>query len=454
MNMEQLVQQQRSFFATHATLDYDFRRSALEKLKQQILSHETDILAALKQDLNKSMMEGLMSEVSMVMDELNYMIHHLKRFMKKKAVLPSLSQMPGRCYQMNEPYGVVLILAPWNYPFQLTMEPLIGAIATGNCVILKPSNYAPATSKLISTLLQEIYSCEFVNVVQGGRQENQILLDQRFDFIFFTGGTTIGKLVMEKAAKHLTPVSLELGGKSPCLVEKTADLALAARRIVFGKLLNAGQTCVAPDYLLVDSSIKQDLIQQIFLEVKRQYGETLENDAYPKIINSKHEQRLMGLLENQNILCGGQLKDHRISFTLVDEPQKDSLLMQEEIFGPILPICTVTSLDEAINWIQTHEKPLACYLFTQDNHVKQRVLRECSFGGGCVNDTIIHLATSSMGFGGVGQSGMGSYHGKASYTTFSHQKSIVEKWKWPDLPMRYQPTSKWKEKILRFLFLR
>ena len=341
-------------------------------------------------------------------------------------------------------------MAPWNYPFQLTLSPLIGAIAAGNCAIVKPSAYAPATSHLIAELLGTIYDENYIAVIEGGREENSELLQQRFDTIFFTGGVQVGRLVMEQAAKWLTPVTLELGGKSPCLVDASADIQRAARRIVFGKLLNAGQTCVAPDYILVDQRVKAPLIEALRSEIHRQYGTnpTL-NENYPRIINEKHEQRLSAALAGQPILCGGLWNQHKLMPTLVDEPEPDSILMQEEIFGPILPILSYTHFSEALRFIEQREKPLAAYLFSENQKHQDRFLRECSFGGGCINDTIIHLATSAMPFGGVGQSGMGGYHGFSSFKAFSHTKSIVDKSTWMDLPVRYQPVAPWKSKLLR-----
>lgn len=351
---------------------------------------------------------------------------------------------------MAEPLGVALIMAPWNYPFQLTMSPLIGALAAGNCAIVKPSAYAPATSHCIAKLLNIIYDECYVAVIEGGRAENTELLEQRFDTIFFTGGVQVGRLVMEKASRWLTPVTLELGGKSPCLVDASADIELAARRIIFGKLLNAGQTCVAPDYILVDSRVKEPLIKALRSEIIRQYGTnpTL-NENYPQIINEKHEQRLNELLMDQPVVYGGLWNQHKLMPTLVVDPDPNSSLMQEEIFGPILPILTYTHFSEALHFIQQREKPLAAYLFSENHKHQDRFLRECSFGGGCLNDTIIHLATTAMPFGGVGHSGMGGYHGYASFKAFSHTKSIVDKSTLIDLPIRYQPVSPWKAKLVR-----
>lgn len=450
MEIKTCVENQRTYFKTHATLSYAFRYEALTLLQRVIRDHELEIMEALKQDLRKSNFESYMSEIGIVLEELNYAKKHLKQWMKPKRVPTPLAQFPAVSFTLAEPYGVALIMAPWNYPFQLTLSPLIGAIAAGNCAIVKPSAYAPATSHLIAELLGTIYDENYIAVIEGGREENSELLQQRFDTIFFTGGVQVGRLVMEQAAKWLTPVTLELGGKSPCLVDASADIQLAARRIIFGKLLNAGQTCVAPDYILVDQRVKAPLIEALRSEISRQYGTnpTL-NENYPRIINEKHEQRLSEALAGQPILCGGLWNQHKLMPTLVDEPKPDSILMQEEIFGPILPILSYSHFSEALRFVEQREKPLAAYLFSENQKHQDRFLRECSFGGGCINDTIIHLATSAMPFGGVGQSGMGGYHGFSSFNAFSHTKSIVDKSTWMDLPVRYQPAAPWKSKLLR-----
>jgi aldehyde dehydrogenase (NAD+) len=352
---------------------------------------------------------------------------------------------------MPEPYGVALIMAPWNYPLQLSLEPLIGAVAAGNCAILKPSAYAPKTSQVIADIVSECFRPEHVSVVQGGRQENGDLLKQRFDYIFFTGGVVVGRQVMENASRHLTPVSLELGGKSPCIIDKSADLRVAAKRLAFGKFLNAGQTCVAPDYLFVHSGVKDEVVNYLKQDIKEFYGDTpLDNKDYPRIVNEKHFNRLQGLLRGEHILAGGEVNDRlQLAPTLADGITAESPLMQEEIFGPILPILTFEDIGEVIDYVGSREKPLALYLFTRDKAVERRVLTSLSFGGGCINDTIIHLASSHMGFGGVGYSGMGSYHGKESFKTFSHYKSIVKKYNWIDLPFRYLPYSKTKFKLIK-----
>jgi len=353
-----------------------------------------------------------------------------------------------------EPYGIVLIMSPWNYPFQLCMAPLIGAIAAGNCAVIKPSAYAPHTSRAIAELIGSVFPPQYITVVEGGREQNSELLKEKFDYIFFTGSIQVGKLVMEAAAKSLTPVSLELGGKSPCIVDETADLECAAKRIAFGKYLNAGQTCVAPDYLLLHKSVKERFVEQLIETIGNffphgDYGEL------PVIINDKHFNRLMNLIQGEKVLFGGggDAAGRFIEPTILDDITFDSPIMQEEIFGPILPIIEFDSMDEVIASINARPKPLALYLFTGDKATETSIIKSVSFGGGCINDTIIHLATSHMGFGGVGESGMGSYHGKRSFDTFTHYKSMVKKYTWIDMPMRYYPYNSRNFKLIRF-FLR
>lgn len=454
--MQKRLEKQRAFFRSGKTIPLAFRKKALKHLGRAIRQHESEIYEALHKDLNKSKTEAYMCEVGMTLAELSYMLKHMERWAEKKYTLSPLAQFSATSFTVQEPYGVVLILSPWNYPFMLTMEPLIGAIAAGNCAVVKPSAYAPATSAVMRKLLQACFPEEYVFVVEGGRAENQALLDRKFDYIFFTGGVTVGKEVMAKAAKHLTPVTLELGGKSPCVVDRTAKLDLAAKRIVFGKLLNCGQTCVAPDYILVEKSVKKEFIGYLKKWIVRMYGENAtENDAYVKMINQKHFDRVIGLIAPEKVIYGGgwNEKTLQIQPTIMDAVTAEDAVMQEEIFGPIFPILSVDSMAEAEEFIRKREKPLALYLFTQNRAVVKRFLKYVSFGGGCINDTIIHLATSRMGFGGVGNSGMGSYHGKKSFDTFSHEKSIVNKHTWMDLPVRYAPYHRLQELLLH-IFLR
>ena len=456
MCIESIVSAQKAYFAKGETLDVTFRKAALRKLRDAILAHENDINAALHKDLNKSPSESYMCEVGMTIAELNYVLSHVDRWARKHYVLSPLAQFHARSFTMYNPYGTVLIMSPWNYPFMLTMEPLIGALAAGNCCVVKPSAYAPATSAIIREIISECFPAEYVVVVEGGRKENQALLDQRFDYIFFTGGVTVGREVMRKAAEHLTPVSLELGGKSPCIVDATAKLDLAAKRLAFGKLLNCGQTCVAPDYLLIDRKVKDEFLGLLKKHIVSMIGEdALANEKYVRMINRRHYDRVLGLIDPAKVIFGGRGDEATLHIqpTIMDNVTADDPVMQEEIFGPILPVIAYDSIDEAIDFINEREHPLALYLFSEDKAVQERFLRAVPFGGGCINDTIIHLATSRMGFGGVGYSGMGSYHGIRSFKTFSHEKSIVNKSTWMDLPVRYMPYNTLKDKLLR-IFLR
>jgi aldehyde dehydrogenase (NAD+) len=450
MDIEKIVQTQRDFFKTQATKNVAYRISVLKNLQSTIQKNQQQIYAALKADLNKSEFEAHMTEVGLVLDETHFLVKNTSKWAKKKSRATPLSIFPASSYEIAEPYGVVLVMSPWNYPFQLSMEPLVGAIAAGNCVVLKPSAYALETSKILAKLIADVFPPEYICVIQGGRKENQDLLQQRFDYIFFTGSVSVGKFVMESAAKHLTPITLELGGKSPCIVDQTANLKIAARRIAFGKLINAGQTCVAPDYLFAHEIIKDQLVDAIKKEISEFYGSNpLESMHYPKIINQKQFDRLNGLLEGQKILLGGVSNGGmQIDPTLLDDVDPTSPVMNEEIFGPILPIMTYTDIDEVINFVTEREKPLALYLFTGDAAIEKKVLGAISFGGGCINDTIVHVATSKMGFGGVGQSGMGRYHGKYSFDTFSHLKSIVKNPTWVDISLRYLPPTDLKRKLL------
>ena len=409
MEISSLVEKQSAFFQKGITKTPQFRQKALERLEKGIRRYEKEIHQALRKDLGKSEFEAYMTEVGLTLSELTYVKKHLSAWMRPNGVPTPLAQFPAKSFEMTEPYGVVLIMSPWNYPFMLCMEPLIGAIAAGNCCIVKPSAYAPHVSAVLKKMLSAVFPPEFAAVVEGGREENSRLLEQRFDYIFFTGGKAVGQLVLEKAAVHLTPVTLELGGKSPCIVDETADLKLAARRLVFGKYLNSGQTCVAPDYLLVQKSVKEPFLNYVKMWIHKMLGKNpLENPNYPKMINKKHYHRVLELIKGEAILEGGFGEEARLRIapTVLDYVSPDSPVMQEEIFGPVLPVLTYDTIEEAETFIRDREKPLALYLFTKNPDTEQRILRNLSFGGGCVNDTIIHLATSRMGFGGVGASGM------------------------------------------------
>lgn len=447
-----LVEKQRAFFETDQTKDVNYRRLALLKLRTGIQKHESEILEALKKDLCKAEFESYMTEIGMVLDEIRFALNHIESWAKRKYVRTPIAQFPSVSFVISEPYGTVLIMAPWNYPFQLCLSPLIGALAAGNTAILKPSELAPNTSEVIKKLINSCFEEEYVAVVEGDAEVSKRVLEERFDYIFFTGGVSIGRIVMEAAAKHLTPVSLELGGKSPCIIDRTADLKVAARRLMFGKIVNAGQTCVAPDYIFVHEGIKDAFVQEMKKAVTEFLGEKpLENKNYPKIINTRHFNRIIRYLEGEEILAGGEYdaESLKIAPTLLNQSHPDSLVMKDEIFGPVLPVIGYRDIKEVVSYIRRNEKPLALYLFTRDKRLEEKILRQVSFGGGCVNDTIIHVANPHMGFGGVGNSGIGAYHGKLSFDTFSHKKSIVKKSNLVDIPMRYHPYTKQKFNLVR-----
>ena len=450
---KELVERQRAFFRTGVTRPLDYRYGALGLLKKAIQENERRIAEALFSDLHKDPLESYMCETGLVLDEIGYHMKHLAGWMKEKRVRTPLAQFRSKSFVSPEPYGVVLIMAPWNYPLQLCLEPLIGAISAGNCAVIKPSAYAPATSRLLAEIISENFEPDYIAVKEGGRAENTDLLAQRFDYIFFTGSVAVGKVVMEAAAKNLTPVSLELGGKSPVIVDRTADLKVAARRVAFGKCINCGQTCVEPDYLLIHESVRDRFIEY-FKDALAEFFPDGSKDQMCRIISEKHYLKKKALLEGQTAAAGGGFDDETrfIEPTLLIDVDPNSPVMQEEIFAPILPVITYSELDDAIGFVTSREKPLALYLFTTDPGTERRVLDSCSFGGGCINDTIIHLATPYMGFGGVGNSGMGQYHGKLSFDTFTHYRSIVKKANSPDLTMRYLPYTDEKLKLIkRFL---
>lgn len=454
--IKDILQQQNHFFSSGKTIPAEFRLKQLESLKEAMIRHEADLAAALKEDLGKSRMESYMCEIGLTLSELTWMQKHLRSLMRSKCVSTPVAQFAAKSFRSPSPYGTVLIMSPWNYPVLLTLDPLIDAIAAGNTAVVKPSAYAPCTFNVMKTMIEECFPAHYVAVVDGGRAENQALLQQRFDMIFFTGGKTVGREVLRHAAEYLTPVTLELGGKSPCIVDSTAKIRLAAKRIVFGKYLNCGQTCVAPDYILCDKRIRDELITAILAEIEKQFGkEPLKNPNYGKIINEKHFERILGLINGEKLVYGGQSEPEslRIAPTVLNNITWDDAVMGEEIFGPLLPILTFDTLDEALDTVEAHPHPLALYFFSEDKAAQKKVLDTCRFGGGCINDTIIHLATSDMPFGGVGESGMGSYHGRVGFETFSHYRSIVDKKTWMDLPIRYQKYTGLKEKMMR-MFLK
>ncbi|MGM9596935.1 MAG: aldehyde dehydrogenase [Eubacteriales bacterium] len=455
--IQSLLENQRRFYKSGATIPVAFRIEQLKILYSAVVKYENEINDALRTDLGKSHYEGFMCESGLALSEISYMIRHTKKLARRRTVYTPLSQFASHSYIQPVPYGNTLIMSPWNYPFLLTVDPLADAIAAGNTAIVKPSAYSPATGKIIEKIISECFDPAYVAVVTGGRAENSSLLDQKFDFVFFTGSQAVGKEVLRHTAEHLTPAVLELGGKSPCIVDATADIRLAAKRIVFGKYLNCGQTCVAPDYILCERSVKDAFVKEVKKQIELQYGkEPLENGDYGKIINEKHFNRLCGLIDKSKVVFGGKTNSAtlQISPTVMDNVTEADAVMGEEIFGPIMPILTFDSFDKVVDGLKDKDKPLALYLFSSNKKHIKRVTEELSYGGGCINDVVIHLATSEMGFGGVGESGMGSYHGKNGFDAFSHKKSIVDKKTWIDLPMRYQPyKSKLYEKLLH-VFLR
>ncbi|MDR1794359.1 MAG: aldehyde dehydrogenase [Erysipelotrichaceae bacterium] len=453
MSTLELLQAQRAYFQSGVTRDYHFRLNQLDTLKRIILKHEERIAEALKTDLNKSFFEAYETEIGIVLMEISHAQKHLKKWMKPQKVKTPFASFPGQSRIYHDPYGVVLIMSPWNYPFLLTISPLVGAIAAGNCAILKPGSYSEATARIMDELIREAFDPRYISVVLGGRAVNTDLLQQQFDCIFFTGSVNVGKTVMSAAARYLTPVILELGGKSPCIVDETADLDLAAKRIAWGKCINSGQTCIAPDYLLVQEKVKDKLLEKLKQTLTSFWGQEPQNHPdYPKIINPAHFERLAQLLKSGKIYCGGQcnLKDLKIAPTLLDAVDWDSPVMQEEIFGPILPVLSFSTLKEVSDLLQEKPKPLALYLFTSSKENEQFIMNHVSFGGGGVNETLMHMVTPYLPFGGVGNSGMGHYHGKYSFEAFSHQKSVLKKWRY-ETPTRYAPYSKNHLKILKMV---
>jgi aldehyde dehydrogenase (NAD+) len=454
--MEELLKKQRDFFQTGITLNVGFRTEMLKKLRAAVNDYEPKILAALHSDLGKSDFESFMCEIGMVRSEITHMLTHMRRYARGRVQPAPLSQFPGRQIRKPMPRGNVLIMSPWNYPFLLTLGPLVDAIAAGNTAIVKPSAYAPATAALVQELLSGCFAPEYVAVVTGGRQENARLLEQKFDLVFFTGSQTVGKQVLRYTAETLTPAILELGGKSPCIVDETAKIPLAAKRIVFGKFLNCGQTCVAPDYILCHESVKEPLLQELKKQIRQQYGQDpLCNPDYGRIINPRHFERLTGLLGSGRAVTGGQVKPDtlQISPTVLDDVTWEDPVMQEEIFGPVLPVLTYGEREQIFEMLADRPKPLALYVFSERRSFIREVTGRCRYGGGCINDCVAHLATS-MAFGGVGESGMGAYHGKTGFDAFSHTKSILDKKTWLDLPMRYQPYDRKRYSKLLRLFLK
>ena len=435
-------QEQKSYFESHTTKDLDFRLKALNKLHQAIKTYESEIVLALHKDLNKSEFESYATEIGIVLEEIKFVKKRLRSWMKRKKLPTSLTHIGTCSYQYPEPYGVVLIISPWNYPFQLALLPLVGAIAAGNCTVIKPSELTPTVSKVICSLIGSAFDSKYIAVVEGGVDVSEELLSFKFDYIFFTGSVQVGRIVMQAAAQHLIPLTLELGGKSPCIVDKSANLVLSAKRIAWGKFLNAGQTCVAPDYLLVDQAIQSEFLKELTTAIIEMYSnEPLKNTAYTRIVSAKHFDRLVDFItqSKDEVIHGGKSDRGQLKIepTIINNVCWNDSVMKEEIFGPILPILAFENLDEAISQIKNSANPLALYVFSENKNVVNRVISEVPFGGGCINDTVYHTASSYLPFGGRGESGMGAYHGKKSFDTFTHYKTILIQNNWFDIPFRY-----------------
>ena len=450
--IEQIILNQKAYFKEGNTLDVKYRREKLKQLKVVIKKYENDLLEALHKDLGKAEHEAYMCEVGLVYDDINFMVKNIKKLSAKKKYKTPLAQFKSKSYQIPSPYGVVLVMSPWNYPFLLSLDPLVEAFAAGNTVILKTSEYSRHTNIVVKTIIEEVFDPKECAVILGGLEENKALIASTFDYIFFTGSKNVGHIVYNSAASKMTPVTLELGGKSPCIVDETANIELAAKRIIFGKLLNCGQTCVAPDYLFAHKEIKEKLIQELIKQIKLQYSENVfENDKYGKIITPMHYERIKGLIDYDKVIYGGKYNNDtcQIEPTLINNVTFDDKIMGEEIFGPLLPIIEFENIDEIIEYVNNNDSPLALYYFSRNKERVEKMMKRARYGGGCVNDTIIHLATSNLSFGGVGASGIGQYHGKKGFETFTHYKSIVDKACFIDLPMRYQPYNKKYTKLIK-----
>ena len=454
---QEILQQQKTFFNSHQTKDVSFIISSLKQLKTEILKQETAVSDAIYKDFKKPIFETYVTEISVVLQDIDYAIKHIKSWSKPQRVSPALLNFPSSEFIYNEPYGNVLIISPWNYPFQLAFAPLVNAIACGNTVVLKPSELTPNTSSIVSKIIAKVFKPEHATVTEGAVETATALLNLKWDYIFFTGSVKVGKIVAKAGAPHLTPMTLELGGKNPCIIDETANIKLTAKRIIWGKFLNAGQTCIAPDYILIHHSKKEAFYSALKDEITIAYGENPEqSEDYTRIVNEANFKRLNSFLTNETIVIGGQTNpgDNYLAPTVLDESNLNSEVMKDEIFGPILPVISYTTFEDLKTTLNNYAKPLALYAFTNNNAFKTRILKEFSFGGGVINDTIIQFTNHKLPFGGVGESGIGAYHGKYSFQTFSHQKSIVKKGNWLDLPFRYAPyTAKLKtiKKLLKFL---
>lgn len=436
------INSMKDYFNSNSTKDIEFRIEQLKKLKQIILNNEEYLMTALKRDLNKSFFESFKTEIGFTIKELSYFIKNLKKWSKPQKVKTSIINFYGKSYVYHEPYGVSLIISPWNYPFQLTVSPIIGSIAAGNCTAIKVSEHSPNTSEALANILNKNFNENYLHVFQGESNVAKDLLNEKFDYIFFTGSTSVGQKVMQAAAKNITPITLELGGKSPCIIDENIDLDVAVRRIAWGKFINAGQTCIAPDYLFINKNIKEEFIEKFIKTIEKFYGNNPKiSQYYPSIITENHFKRLIELMKNQNIIYGGKydLESKYIQPTILESPDSDSKVMQEEIFGPLLPVYEYENIDSVIKFIKNRPKPLALYFFSKNKELQNKITCEISYGGGSINDTVMHIANLNLPFGGVGDSGIGHYHGKYSYETFSNKKSLLKKTFWPDLKLRYPP---------------
>lgn len=442
MNLSSIAKEMRDGILKKGHLPLELRKKRLEALKKTIVKKETLINKALKDDLGKSTFESYATEVGFILEEINFILKNIDNWARPKKVRTPFTLFPGKSYVHPEPYGVVLIISPWNYPFQLCLSPFIGAFAAGNRVVIKPSEFAPGTSQVIKEILQEVFNESEVIVVEGGLEETQTLLKQQFDYIFFTGSTMVGKVIMKAAAENLTPITLELGGKSPCLIEESANIDVAAKRCAWGKFLNAGQTCVAPDYILIPEQLQDSFIEKMRFHLNKFYGsDTFKSEDYPRIINERHFDRLVNLIAPDKVAVGGKSSraDNFIEPTLLKNVSWEDPIMEDEIFGPILPVIPYKNMEEALKKILSRPKPLAFYVFSENEKRKNEIISKIPFGGGCVNDTVVHLANPNLPFGGVGTSGLGSYHGKKSFETFTHYKSVYEQGTLVDIPLRYPP---------------
>lgn len=454
----EIVKNQKEFFRTGKTKDLEFRIAQIKKLNKLVQQYEQDIYDALNRDLNKPHYESMMVETGPFYAEIKHTLKHIREWAAPEIVPTSLFNTPGLSKIIREPYGNVLVIAPWNYPFQLTFSPLVGAMAAGNCVVMKPSEHAPHTSAIMKKIINENFDAGYIHVIEGGVKETQELLNERWDYIFYTGGPEVGRIIYQAAAKHLTPVTLELGGKSPCVVHKDADIKLAAKRIAWGKWINSGQTCLAPDYLFVHADVKDKLVEALKNAITEAYGnDPINSNDYCKIINEKHYKRLKGYLNDGDILFGGKFDDEKLKIepTLLLNAPFHSTVMTEEIFGPILPIYTYNNIEEVIDFVNSREKPLATYLFTKSSSIQNKYLNNTSSGGVTINDTVLHISSSEMPFGGVGESGIGGYHGKYSFDTFSHKRSVLQRGPQPlDNYLRFPPYKKSRMNLMKALLKR